>query len=297
MTTKMHSLPYDGSSITTNKATIHRLKPAIAPIRRDFDNNGRIVRKSSKCDIFLPPIHKPLMPTPLANLETAKNWSNTTKELISQEWDKLQRIKQRGTLAPKYSVLPPINNKSKNSNTGDTLGFTADGLSSKGETITAKSLRQMLQATENGGEESSTNSDKEIKHRRSSKRNKRRSKDIDANNGESSTDTVQLPKINEQSKANMTIIETEEDEQRTVKAKEEAKKKDVVLPKIPSPSLSKSKNALKIEERYSTDMIEWARFKGRRHAICYEMDPLFRELTSIIKYNLLVQHLEDIWMC
>ena len=44
-------------------------------------------------------------------------------------------------------------------------------------------------------------------------------------------------------------------------------------------------------------MIKWMRFRGRRNAICFEIDELYRELATIVKHNLLVQHLEDIWMC
>ena len=187
-----------------------------------------------------------------------------------------------------------------NNHVEDTLGFT-DGFKAN-DILNANGLRQMMQATENGGEEPVSQSDKEIKHRRSSKRNKRRSKEAtetdptneQPNRMKEHSNSIQLPDISEDGNSKQGETCTNGGQQ---KPKEEKQRKEVLLPKIPSPSLSKSKNAQKIEEKYSVDMIEWSRYKGRRDAICYEMDPLFRELTSIIKYNLLVQHLEDIWMC
>ena len=63
------------------------------------------------------------------------------------------------------------------------------------------------------------------------------------------------------------------------------------------PTYSKSKQSKYKEDRIAKDIIKWMQFRGRRNAICYEIDEIYRDLASAVKHNLLVQHLEEIWMC
>ena len=296
----MHSLPCEGN--TASSTDHRRTTKAINPIRRGIDKNGIITRKSAKRDIFLPPIHKQLAIVSLANLDTAKGWSYSTKELIANEWDNLERIKKSGSLNSKYSVLPPINHKADHINNNNTTKSNANNPNS---VLNADNLKLMFRSIEMSEVpsqehlEKSTSKDKGGQHskRRTSKRKEIRYKsqstaqvaEVDCGDGKR-----QENNSDEKDKKLPDIVP----KQSTGKIfKKQQQPPQLTLPKILSPNLNKKTNGATLEKMYEKKMIEWALHQGRRNAICYEIDALFSELTSIIKYNILVQHLEDIWMC
>ncbi|XP_057291796.1 uncharacterized protein LOC130614384 [Hydractinia symbiolongicarpus] len=69
------------------------------------------------------------------------------------------------------------------------------------------------------------------------------------------------------------------------------------LPKTPPAHYRNKDLSKKAESEFCNKMLKWVKFKGRRNAICFEMDEIYKELSTIIKHNLLIQHLEEIWMC
>ena len=290
----MHSLPYDRNGTSPTDQTTR----LVNPIRKGIDKNGFITRKSAKRDIFLPPINKHMGAVSLANLDTAKGWSCSTKELIAHEWDNLERIKKNGSLSSKYSVLPPINNNVNQGNNHTT------NTSDPNSVFNADNLKLMFRSLEIGEEPLQSDLSEKLvsrerqqnKRRRTSKRKERRCKSpntipvnpeniVNENQHIDDKKDEKLPEI-----VPKKSIEPNE-------PKSEQQQQQLTLPKILSPNVHKKKNGVALEKAYGEKMIDWTRYQGRRNAICYEMDPLFRELTSIIKYNLLVQHLEDIWMC
>ena len=299
----MHSLPYEGGAT----GAIHRAK-MVNPIRKGIDKNGFITQKSAKRDIFLPPINKQTETVSLANLDTAKGWSHSTKELIAKEWDNLERIKKRGSLASKYTVLPPINhNMNNNSNKEKDSIFNANNLKLMFQSIESKECSE--ERPHEHLQKTLFSSEKELPHTQSKRRSKRkdRRRRSQKNNGEKELDkqieeqtTVDSSKTLKEEHIFEKSITPQSAGNKSKKGQikeQQAPPQLMALPKVPSPSVIRKKNGPTFEQEYGEQMAEWARQQGRRHAICYEMDPLFRELTSIIKYNLLVQHLEDIWMC
>ena len=297
------------------------------PIRGSLENNCSLrLSRSIKKDLYLPPIHKQLTPTPLANFQTARQWSNSTKGLIAKEWDNLQRIKERGTLAPKYTVLPPIAHKTLiNGEAGlHPSVILKESIQAMDKSQHVNQLKKMIELTTESMDEPTQQSHKDLKQQQQQQqqqkqpRRNRRNEYKQQGNGscdkddttptnttnksrkKSDTNSVQLPHI---ATRNSTTPETKETTTTattaTITSKSQNPKEKIELPKIFSPDNSKSKRKeqQQLESKFNEDMITWAIHQGRRNAICKEMDPLFEELSSIIKYNLLVQHLEDIWMC
>ena len=70
------------------------------------------------------------------------------------------------------------------------------------------------------------------------------------------------------------------------------------LPKTPLSPIRRSdyKNFIAEEKLYTDTVLKWVRIKGRREAICKEMSEMFKDLAAIVKHNLLLKHLEEIWM-
>ncbi len=80
-------------------------------------------------------------------------------------------------------------------------------------------------------------------------------------------------------------------------------KEKIKLPKLPSEEMlnvpRRGRNAYQtcdLENEYERNMIEWCRYRGRRFAICQEVDVIYQDLAVIVKHNLLLQHLEEICM-
>ena len=290
----MHSLPYDGNGTSPTDRTAR----LVNPIRKGIDKNGFIIRKSAKRDIFLPPINKQMATVSLANLDTAKGWSCSTKELIAHEWDNLERIKKSGSLSSKYSVLPPINHKvnQPNNQTANT--------NDPNSVFNADNLKLMFRSMEMGEEplkghlsQKSVTQGRQQNKRRTSKRKERRCKSpIPVTSFENDKQQNDKQQNDDQKDEKLPEIFPKKSADKKPKIQKQ-QQQQLTLPKILSPNVHKKKNGIALEKAYGEQMVDWARYQGRRGAICYEMDPLFRELTSIIKYNLLVQHLEDIWMC
>lgn len=69
------------------------------------------------------------------------------------------------------------------------------------------------------------------------------------------------------------------------------------LPQTPPAHYRNKDLSNKAESEFCNKMLKWVKFKGRRNAICFEMDEIYKELSTIVKHNLLIQHLEEIWMC
>jgi hypothetical protein len=278
------------------------------PIRGSLENNHNLrLSRSIKKDLYLPPIHKQqLAPATHANLLTARSWSNSTKQLIAKEWDNLQKIKERGTLSPKYTVLPPITHKTLLKNDAG-LHHNASLKDNNQHVI---QLKRMIELTTEPIDEPAQQSHHDIQQRKSRHSHRNKHKQQGSNrtdrkdepsttsmsintNKKQNTNSVQLPHIPTQ---NNTIPQPNEITTREIKSQQKPTEM-IKLPEVFSPDQSRGRKREQLENKFNENMIAWTRQQGRRNAICYEIDPMFQELTSIIKYNLLVQHLEDIWMC
>ena len=173
------------------------------------------------------------------------NDNNPKPQKMKQEFEKIENIKLRGTLAPRYTVLPPITNEREN---------------------IPSSYTQAVEKTSNG------------------ENNERKANDnfnnylccpiIDKNNY-----IYAIPHI-----GGILVLDDDTD-------------KVTSVPKTPDTLLCSKAVTSKLDQKYLVNMIKWMRFCGRRNAICSEIDEIYRELSTIIKHNLLVQQLEEVWMC
>ena len=83
-------------------------------------------------------------------------------------------------------------------------------------------------------------------------------------------------------------------------SKKKTNRASIKLPKAPperAEGTKRRKNKYREvdqEEEHEREMIEWIRARGRRSAICEEIDVVYQDLAVIVKHNLLVQHLEEI---
>ena len=266
----------------------------------------------------------------LPEITTFQRPSNTRKNFtvqnhyyndIEKEKENLEFIKLRGTLHPKFTVLPPIGHKhndTPNSKQNLRENMPSEALNPTKKKTNKSNKRKPTKTEEN---ENSRKINNEIEHKTRDKNNKTLEKITEngkqANNNsdesknndfhslfansaqdvveDNSKDQINYKEIyaNMIDNSNMFFINDEE---------------DYVVTSMPKecrdwwrdsggPTYSKSKQNKYKEDKLAKDIIKWMQFRGRRNAICYEIDEIYRDLSSAVKHNLLVQHLEEIWMC
>ena len=264
----------------------------------------------------------------LPEITTLQRPNNTRKNVtvqnhhsdIEKEKESLEFIKLRGTLHPKFTVLPPIGHKhndTPNSKQNINENMHSEVLDPiKTKTKNSKKRKSTKPVNENSRETTS-----EIEHKTRDKNNqdleKITEKGRHANNNSSENKNNDFHSlfansakdaVEEHSKDETTYKEIYAnmiDESNMFFINDD---EDYVVTSMPKeckdwwrdsggPTYSKSKQSKYKEDRIAKDIIKWMQFRGRRNAICYEIDEIYRDLASAVKHNLLVQHLEEIWMC
>ena len=265
----------------------------------------------------------------LPEITTLQRSSNARKNFtvqnhytdIEKEKENLEFIKLRGTLHPKFTVLPPIGQKHNDK---------PNSKQNMNENMPSEVLNPIKKKTKNSKKRKSTKTEEnensrkttiEIEQKNSDKNNQgleqitENGKHADNNSSqnksndfhslfvssaqyaaeEHSKDKTTYKEIyaNMIDDSNMFFINDDEDYVVTSMPKE---CKDWWR-ESGGPTYSKSKQNKYKEDKLAKDIIKWMQFRGRRNAICYEIDEIYRDLASAVKHNLLVQHLEEIWMC
>lgn len=290
----------------------------------DHDFNKCSNLSSIQRELFLPQIQNrhPTFP---------KEYSD--KDIISKEWDNIDKIKQRGGLnVSKYNPLPPINSKhakkyiveskaihntfeptppsdivNGNQRNSHRKYYQKHADVKNKQTSSERKKKENYSKTKASQHPAYFKNDKEDNGNVYNKDEDDCKTDVDKddknNDDESpitSNDSTQNKRKRNSNNLATTDLsqDTNEDNKTNSEENKEVEEKALpTLPKTPFSPFRKSRDYYAEEQTYMDGILKWARAKGRRNAICVEMDPLYVDLAVVMKEKLLIQHLEQIWMC